>query len=104
MDLGKTIKLLRISAGMKQKDLADRLGVTSNYLSMIENNRREPSISFLREMADALGVPLGLLFLEIDESKHMGAPESHELLARIRDLVLEIERLRLREQATERNE
>lgn len=98
MDLGKIIKLLRTSAGLKQEELAERLHVSSNYISLIENNKREPSLSFLRELANELGVPLGLLFLEIDKAKFADAPERNELLMRLRDLLFDIERIRLQQQ------
>jgi transcriptional regulator with XRE-family HTH domain len=103
MDFGKSIKLLRISAGLKQEDLAAKLGVTSNYISLIENNKREPSLSFLRGLADELDIPLGVLFLEVDKSRFVDKPEKRILLSRIRDLLFDIERLRLQEEASREN-
>src|SRR5258708_15057200 len=95
MDLGKIIKLLRISAGLKQETLAAKLGVSANYISLIENNKREPSLAFLRNLADELDIPLGMLFLEVDKVKFAKSPEKSELLSRIRDLVLALEQARL---------
>jgi transcriptional regulator with XRE-family HTH domain len=63
MKLGRAIKLMRTAAGMKQKDVAAKIGVTSNYVSLVENGRREPSVSFLKEVAATLSVPVGLFFL-----------------------------------------
>jgi transcriptional regulator with XRE-family HTH domain len=48
---------------MKQIEIAVKVGVTANYLSLIENGKREPSVSFLRRLAAVLGVPVGLFFL-----------------------------------------
>ncbi len=104
MDLGKIIKLLRISAGLKQETLAAKLGVSANYISLIENNKREPSLTFLRGLADELDIPLGMLFLEVDKSRFVSAPEKKELLSRIRDLVLDIERARLQEEKSGESE
>jgi transcriptional regulator with XRE-family HTH domain len=61
--LGKAIKLVRTANGIKQGVLARDLKVSANYLSLIENGKREPSISFLRRMATALRVPVGIFFL-----------------------------------------
>jgi transcriptional regulator with XRE-family HTH domain len=63
MKLGTAIKLIRTSSGLKQKEIASRLGVTSNYISLVESGSREPSISLLKKLARILGVPVGLFFL-----------------------------------------
>ncbi|SRR5437660_708893 len=63
MDLGKAIKLVRTASGRKQGEIAESLGVTANYLSLVENGKREPSVSFLKRLAATLGVPVGFFFL-----------------------------------------
>ena len=63
MKLGTAIKLIRTSSGLKQKDVATKLGVTSNYVSLLESGNREPSVSLLKKMATIFGVPVGLFFL-----------------------------------------
>lgn len=63
MTVGQAVKVMRTASGLKQKEVASRLRVTVNYLSLIENGKREPSISFLRALASVLGVPIGLFFL-----------------------------------------
>jgi transcriptional regulator with XRE-family HTH domain len=63
MNLGTAIKLIRTSSGLKQKDVATRLGVTSNYVSLVESGNREPSVSLLKRLATIFGVPVGLFFL-----------------------------------------
>ncbi|MFC1717987.1 helix-turn-helix domain-containing protein [Candidatus Poribacteria bacterium] len=60
--LGKIIKLHRTRAGMKQKDLAERLGVSSSYLSLIESCKREPSIALVEQISKELGVPVSYMF------------------------------------------
>lgn len=95
MQVGTTIKFLRMTAGLKQSDLAERLGVSSNYISLVENNKRDPSLSFLRDLSNELGVPLGLLFLEVESDQSKTSPEERALLMRIRDLIFQIERMRL---------
>lgn len=95
MEIGKTIKVLRVAAGLKQTELARRVGVTPNYLSLVENERREPSLSFLRSVSEELDVPVGLLFLSVDTGKTAMSKEKQALLKRIRELILEIERLKL---------
>ena len=63
MELGTAIKLIRTSSGLKQKDVATKVGVTSNYISLVESGNREPSVSLLKKLATIFGVPVGLFFL-----------------------------------------
>lgn len=92
--IGKTIKFLRITKNLKQSDLAGLLKVSTNYISLIENDKREPSLSFIKELAKQLDIPVGLLFLEIDMSKKDASSQERELLMRMRDLILQIEMLK----------
>ncbi len=85
MTLGQTLKLLRTAANLKQAPLAQDLGVTVNYLSLVENNRREPSLSFLKKFAEQMDVPLGyFLWLALDEKD---SPEATELKEKMGNLL-----------------
>lgn len=69
MNLGTTIKCLRKSKGINQRSLSESCGITQGYLSQIENNKREPTITTLRQISTLLDVPLPvMLLLSIDES------------------------------------
>src|SRR5258708_16663018 len=73
MNLAKAIELIRTARGMKQKETGEKVGVTANYLSLVENGKREPSVSFLRRLAAVLGVPVSLFFLwDQEESGNLG--------------------------------
>jgi len=75
MSIGRNIKVFRTNAGLKQKELADKLGKQVQYLSAIENDKREPSLSLLRQIADALDVPASNLLWEdeaADEGNRVG--------------------------------
>ncbi|HEX5423445.1 MAG TPA: helix-turn-helix transcriptional regulator [Candidatus Acidoferrales bacterium] len=91
MELGKAIKLIRTASGMKQKQIAGSLGVTSNYLSLVENGKREPSVSFLKRLADVLGVPVGLFFLW----EPANTPQSQDTIEQVRGLLAALEAMRL---------
>lgn len=54
--LGEKIRNKRIELGMSLKELAEKTGFTSGFLSQIERDMAEPSITSLRKIADALGV------------------------------------------------
>lgn len=85
MDLGRAVKLMRTASGLRQREVATKLGVTSNYLSLVENGKREPSVSFLRGLSGILNVPVGVFFLwekpEVGSEK--GLDEVRDLVARL---------------------
>ena len=59
--LGRTIKTLRVAAGVKQGDFAEQVGMTQAYLSALEADKRTPSLDLVEKIARALGVPSGAL-------------------------------------------
>lgn len=86
MELSKAIKLMRTASGMKQKEVASKLSITPNYLSLVENGKREPSISFLKKLAALLNVPVALFFLW-----EQGTVNGNKNLRQVRDLLTQLE-------------
>lgn len=60
--LGADLRALRRARGLTLSALAARLGRSVGWLSQVERDLSEPSISNLRQIAEALGVPMSLLF------------------------------------------
>lgn len=56
--LGSMIVSLRQCDGITQKDLAAKLGVSKQFLSNVENNRKSVGIKFVRKVAEALSYPV----------------------------------------------
>lgn len=46
-----SIKEFRENVGLKQYEAAKKLGITKDYLSMLENRRRTPSTKLITQMA-----------------------------------------------------
>jgi nitrogen PTS system EIIA component len=62
MHFGATLRLLRLESGLGLRDLARRLGVSSAYLSRVENGLdAAPTPARLQHLARELGVPAPLL-------------------------------------------
>ena len=61
MSLGKAIKFFRTQLGLNQSELAAKAGLTTSYVSLLERNKRDPVLSSIEALADALNVPLILL-------------------------------------------
>ena len=58
------IKLQREKKGITQQQLADKAGISMNYLAKIENHKMQRGISIviLGRIADALGIDIKELF------------------------------------------
>lgn len=61
--LGSRIRHARTAKGMTLAALAARINRASSYLSQIENGRREPKLSVLTSIAEALGVTVSDLMI-----------------------------------------
>lgn len=56
MKLGQILKLIRTKRNISQKEMADILGISQNYLSLIEGNKKEPSAEKISDFAVSLGM------------------------------------------------
>lgn len=54
--VGRNAARLRKEAGLTQEQLAERCGLSQQYLSGLESGRRNPTVVTLYELATALGV------------------------------------------------
>lgn len=58
------LKSQRVSKGIKQKDLAEQLGITPQYLNSIENGKTEPRRDLMIRISEILKVSVQKLFFE----------------------------------------
>jgi len=93
MKIGKTLKLIRISRELKQKELADKLGISPNYLSSVENAKREPSLSFIKLVSKELDVPVSFLFLDNVDEESM-SEERRTTYQKLKNLLVEFQSLK----------
>ena len=56
MSLGERVKQRRNTLKITQQQVATALGVTSQYISLIEQDNTTPSLSLLLKLAEELGV------------------------------------------------
>jgi DNA-binding XRE family transcriptional regulator len=61
---GEAIKTHREKARLTQVALARKVGIVPSYLSAIENDRKEPSLTLIRQIGSALKVAPEVLFWE----------------------------------------
>ncbi len=62
MNIGVTIRGMRLQRGMSQGDIEKRTGLLRCYLSRVENGHTVPSLETLQKIAGALDLPLSQLF------------------------------------------
>ena len=54
--LGKRLKIARIERGLSQAEISKKVGISVNYVSLIENGKKFPSLRTLANLAEHLGV------------------------------------------------
>lgn len=68
-EMGNKIRDARLKLGMSQKDLADKIGLTSSFISQTENDQISPSLNSFLMIAAALNINLSDL-LQNDKDKN----------------------------------
>lgn len=61
--IGDVLKRMRTIYGYKASELHPMLGISSSYLSEIENNKKQPSLELLRNYSDIFGIKLSSLIM-----------------------------------------
>lgn len=67
--IGQKIKALRKSQGISLLQLANHIGKTKSYISMIENGKANPSLATLKDITSFFGLDLATFF-ETEENRH----------------------------------
>ncbi len=100
--LGSRIRSKRLEKDLSLREVAEKAGLTASFLSQVERDLAEPSITSLRRIAQALGVPIFYFLLDSAEEspvvrsnarKVLRLPESHvtyELLSPDLDRKMEV--------------
>ncbi len=59
---GRTIKKYREKRKLTQEELANRVDVTPTYISALEHNRKEPSLTLITAISRAFNIPQEILY------------------------------------------
>ena len=81
--LGALLRAQRRAADLTLRDLSERTNVSNAYLSQLERGQHEPSLSVLRSIASALGVPLESLLMRAGMLERDGEPPLRDTEAAI---------------------
>lgn len=65
-EISELVQTLRNEAGLSQKQLSEKTGISQANISKFENGHHIPSIDILKRIADALGKRLIVDFIDTD--------------------------------------
>ncbi|TQM90358.1 helix-turn-helix protein [Roseinatronobacter monicus] len=77
-DAGHRIRETRVAQGLSLEQLARLTGISAPALSVIENGKRDPRLTTLNRIADALRVPLAALIADSSCAVERSAPSPSE--------------------------
>ena len=86
--IGQRIRKVRLDHGIKQKDLASRIGISQGALTNFELGRRKISLEWLLKISEALEVPVGYFMNAVEPRMEEDAlePREHRLIRAFRRL------------------
>ena len=73
--IGNRIKALRVGSGMKQSELAKKIGMSQTNLSNVESGRTAVTVQVLLKIHDVLGCKLADFFVDLDNDVEEAAKE-----------------------------
>lgn len=73
----KEVRRRRLSMGMTLEQLAERSGLTPNYIGAVELGKRDPSLSTIISLANGFGVTPGELLGPVPGLSPAGLEASH---------------------------
>jgi len=88
MNYGKAIRIARSIANISQGTLADRSDLDRSYLSLIEGEKRKPTLETLQKISQALEIPFHLLTLLATEKKDKTRINEEQVLGLAKQLTL----------------
>lgn len=97
------LRLLRSSLGKKQEDVAAAVDISTNYLSLIENGKKQPSYELMKNLAKEYGVPSTLFAWEEEDLKRNLSLEEKEILKSMSKLIDELFIIAVRKNAQKKS-
>lgn len=86
------IRKFRVAKKIRQEDLAEKAGLSTNYVGAIERGEKIPSLESLIDIINALGVSADMVMCDV---VHTGYEVKHSLLAERLDKLSQEDRARI---------
>jgi transcriptional regulator with XRE-family HTH domain len=90
MNIGESIRLIRQIAQLTQQEMADRLNITSNYLSLVENGKSTPGLQLLKRIEENFDVPASFVLWNAHFVARNSDPEMSERYRRLGEQMTEL--------------
>jgi transcriptional regulator with XRE-family HTH domain len=80
--VGQRVRTYRKRAGLSQEELAEKAGLHSTYISIVERGEKNVTLRIVYQISAALGVPLDELFanIRIKGDRHSVAKACYEII------------------------
>ena len=69
--IGKNIRKFRLEKKLRQEDLAERSGLSANYVGMVERGEKIPSLETFISIVNALGVSADMVLTDVVETGYL---------------------------------
>lgn len=89
--IGEKIRNIRKSKNLTIVELSEQINVTSGYISQIERDLISPSLAVLKRMAQALEIPLSLLFMDENTESVVTIPNNERTKIKFSNINVELE-------------
>lgn len=91
--LGEALRLIRVFNDLKQKQLAERLGISTSHLSEVEKGVKSPSLDLLERYSIEFSIPVSeiMFFSENIEKAKTGAGIRNRIASKVLNLLQFIE-------------
>jgi transcriptional regulator with XRE-family HTH domain len=68
--IGNELQRARLDAGMTQEELALKAQIDRSYVSLLENNKKSPTIEMLFRICEVLGVKVSTLVARVERNSN----------------------------------
>lgn len=73
--LGEALRLIRVYHDLKQKQVAERLSISTSYLSEIEKGHKTPTLELIQRYSDAFGLPVSSILFFAETVEDVGSSD-----------------------------
>ncbi|HEX9982241.1 MAG TPA: helix-turn-helix transcriptional regulator [Thermoanaerobaculia bacterium] len=75
---GRVVKRLRRQRGFSSAKLAQRLGITPQYLGILEHGGNSPTLRVILDFGECLGVDAGEIIRQVAAARQPAPPQDEE--------------------------
>ena len=68
--IGRNIRRFRTGKKLRQEDLAERTGLSANYIGMVERGEKLPSLETFIDIVNALGVSADMILTDVVDAAY----------------------------------